>query len=124
MMKERVHKIPDILTTGYYLATKPTAFDEKMLRKKMKEENKPHFQKIAHLIGESTFTKAEDIAAAVKNYISANELSMGAILPILRIGLTGTMKGPDLFETIIFLGPKESQHRLLAILDHQPPTHA
>lgn len=120
MMKERVQKIPEILTTGYFLAAKPTAFDDKMFRKKMKEENKPHFQKIAHMIGDNTFTDAGEMAESIKNYISSNELGMGAILPILRIGLTGTMKGPDLFETIVFLGPEESKERLLSILDYQP----
>lgn len=117
MMKERVNKLPEILTTGYYLATKPIEFDEKTLTKKLKEENIPHLKSIADLIGKSTIESAEEMAELIKGYITDNSLGMGAIMPILRIGLTGTMKGPDLFETIIYLGPEESRDRILHVLD-------
>ncbi len=117
MMKERVSHLSEILTTGYYLATSPNEYDDVTLGKKLKEENKPHLTKIANLIGEAKISDAHSMAETVKGYITDNQLGMGAIMPILRIGLTGTMKGPDLFETIEFLGPNESKNRILSVLD-------
>jgi glutamyl-tRNA synthetase len=117
MMKERVGTIQEILTTGYYLTSRPVEFDEKTLSKKLKEENVPHFNQIATIISQEDHSEATTIGDKVKTYISTNELRMGEILPILRIALTGTMKGPDLFETIEFLGSKESEERILSLLD-------
>ena len=49
--------------------------------------------------------------------IEENQLGFGNILPLLRIGVTGTMKGPDIFETMILLGRKEVLDRLTAAFD-------
>ncbi len=117
MMKERVDKVENILIDGYYLYQKPTSFDEKMLRKKLKEDNIPFLKQIADLVLE--YSTAEEVSKSVKSFISENNLKMGEILPVLRIALTGTMKGPDLFETIEFLGGEESKSRIIEILSHK-----
>ena len=118
MMKERVESIEDILTTGYYLIEKPKEYDEKMLSKKWKVENLVHFNALSNLAaigdGDSSY-----FADNIKGYIADNELRMGEILPILRIALTGTMKGPDLFETFEFLGGKESAERINILVNKQ-----
>ena len=95
----------------------PTTYDEKMLRKKYKDVNGEHFKSLARLVGEIENGTAESYSNIIKGYIGEHELGFGAILPILRIGLTGTMKGPDLFETIAFLGGKESKARLLKVVN-------
>ena len=62
--------------------------------------------------------KKEAIEAVVKDYIKENQLSFGAILPILRIISTGTMQGPDLFATLELLGKEETLLRWDRGIEH------
>ncbi len=45
----------------------------------------------------------ENIENVIKTYIESNELSFGNIFPLLRVAVTGTTNGPDLFETMEIL---------------------
>jgi len=118
LMKERVELLPEFLSKGRFFFQAPTEYDDKTLRKKYKEENHQHFINIKQAIQELEDFSGEHIQATVKGYIQTNELSFGAILPILRIVVTGTMQGPDIFETISLLGRSESLSRITAGLTY------
>jgi glutamyl-tRNA synthetase len=108
LMKERVHLLPEIFTLGAFFFEEVKSYDLMSVLKKYKPENHSHFENMANLISSSGI-KVEE---AVKNYIHENELKMGEIFAILRIGISGTMQGPDLFKTIIVLGNQKSSQRL------------
>ena len=52
---------------------------------------------------------------AVKAFIQEKGMKPGDILPLLRIALVGTMKGPAVFETAEVLGREETVSRLKAL---------
>ncbi len=106
-MKERVQTYPEFLSNGYFYFERPGIDDEKTARKKWKVENEVHFDNIKKAISESEDFSSEKLQEIVKGYITNNELSFGAIFPILRIITSGTMKGPDLFEMMSLLGKEE-----------------
>ena len=56
--------------------------------------------------------------AIVKGYIQDNELGFGAILPVLRTFITGSMQGPDLMEMMALFGCAESAQRIRTGLAH------
>jgi len=112
LMKERVENLNEFKSKGYFFFAKPSDFDEKTARKKYKEENDVHFSKMSSSLNELEDFSTEKIQDVIKSHIGDNELSFGAILPILRIALTGTMKGPDIFATMELLGKEESLVRL------------
>ena len=112
LMKERVELIPEFLTKGRFFFEPPTEYDQKTIRKKYKAENHDHFLAIQERLNTATDFTGEALQAAVKSYITDNELSFGAILPILRIVMTGTMQGPDIFETIALLGKEKAVARM------------
>jgi len=117
LMKERVVTTKDFLSAGSFFFARPDSFDEKTIRKKFKPENETHFQNMINGIAElNEFNKVE-LEKVVKGYIEKNELSFGAILPILRIGVSGTMKGPDLFNTMELIGKEEIVDRLRSNLE-------
>ena len=117
LMKERVVTLKDFLSAGSFFFTKPDSFDEKTIRKKFKLENEDHFlNMIANIEALEDFTTAE-LEKSVKGYIEKNELGFGAILPILRIGVSGTMKGPDIFNTMELIGKGEVIERLRSNLE-------
>jgi glutamyl-tRNA synthetase len=112
LMKERVENLNDFKKNGYFFFDKPAEYDAKTIRKKYKEENDNHFSAIAKKLEELESYTTDNIQSAIKGYIGDNELSFGAILPILRVAMTGTMKGPDIFATMELLGKEESLVRL------------
>ncbi len=116
LMKERVEKIGDFIPDGKFFFTRPEAYDTKMVKKKYKEENASAFKSIAEIVR----SKPEDVQTAVKSFITDNEYKFGQILPILRISITGSMKGPDLFETIALIGHEECAERIELFLEAAP----
>jgi len=112
LMKERVHTYAGFAETGYYFFESPKIVDEKIARKKWKDENEVHFNNILNSINNLEDYSTENIQNLVKTYIGDNELSFGAILPILRITISGTMKGPDIFGMMALLGKTEVAQRL------------
>lgn len=112
LMKERVHTYDEFPKTGYYFFERPGVEDEKMARKKWKDENETHFEAIVAKLDALENYNTESVEAAVKDYIGEKELSFGAILPILRIAVSGTMKGPDIFGMMALLGKDEIKARL------------
>jgi glutamyl-tRNA synthetase len=115
MMKERVEKIADIATKGHYLFTKPMYVDTDAFQKKYKAENKNHILNMIEAIDPNGDRQSHE--EKIKAYITEHSLKMGDIMPILRIGLTGTMQGPDLFDTIALLGKEEVTSRIRTILN-------
>ena len=112
LMKERVVTLNEFLDAGSFFFAKPDSYDEKTVRKKFKLENETHFHNlIAGINGAQEYT-APNLENLVKSYIETNELGFGPILPILRVGVSGPMKGPDLFETMALLGKEEVVDRL------------
>jgi len=113
MMKERVEKTSEFIPNATYFFERPSSYDEKTVRKKFKEENIPHFQAIAEIIA----NHAAGLQDLIKGYITDNGLGFGQILPVLRVAITGSMQGPDLFEMMELLGSKESSERLNIFLE-------
>jgi glutamyl-tRNA synthetase len=113
MMKERVERTTEFISSGYYFFERPSSYDEKMIRKKFKADNIAAFRDICKIIAENP-TGLQD---KIKNYITDNGYGFGQILPILRIAITGSMQGPDLFEMMELLGQSESEERILLFLE-------
>ncbi|HRX28314.1 MAG TPA: glutamate--tRNA ligase [Saprospiraceae bacterium] len=109
MMKERVYFYTDILRDGQYLYEKPASYDTETLAKKWNPINEPFLVQIIEMVNDDG--NADELSHAVKNFIADKGLKMGEILPVLRITMTGTMKGPDLFETMTLLGKDECMAR-------------
>ena len=112
MMKERVNLLTDFWTAGYYFFESPKEYDQKIIRKKWKPERIALFENLlAEMVKIETFT-AENVKQLVETFIQSNDLGFGDVLPILRIGLSGTTKGPDVFAMISVLGKEEVQERM------------
>ncbi len=103
LMKPRIELLPEIMEAGKFFFTDDFDYLEKIVRKKWKEPNIVHIKEIKQKLALlEDFSKSE-IESVIKNHIESNELSFGNIFPLLRIAITGTTKGPDLFETMEIL---------------------
>lgn len=112
LMKERTILLSDFWDKGYYFFEDFTSFDEKNIRKKWKADKRGSFDELLAAVKNiSSFTEA-DIKAGIEAFMAEKELKYGDVLPILRIGLTGTLKGPSIFDMMELFGKEEVLRRL------------
>jgi len=118
MMKERVSIMPEFLEKGYYFFEPVREYAEKPIRKKWKPERRPILLELNRQLKALDNYEAEAIEKGVKDFMAANDLGFGDILPFLRIALSGTMKGPSVFDMMALMGKEEVENRLLKAFDH------
>jgi glutamyl-tRNA synthetase len=104
---------------GKYLFCQPSSYDEKLISKKWKETLRPFFEELS----ENIFPALESFtaSAAMQAFHSLSEkhgLKTGEVMPLLRVFLTGTASGVDLFPMIELLGKEEVTGRLQNALLH------
>ena len=112
LMKERVITYDEFYTTATYFFEPVGELEEKIIRKKWKPEQRPTFEELR---GRLTATERLDRCYfEVRNRAihGEHELGFGAVLPILRVAMSGTTKGPDAFEMMALLGKDTVIERL------------
>lgn len=116
LMKDRVTFLTDFVETGYYLFEPVRAYDEETLGKRWNANISAVFAELKGKVATFDLFKAHELEEMVKEFIQEKGLKPGDILPLLRIALVGTMKGPAVFETAEVLGREETVLRLDALL--------
>ncbi|NNF20848.1 MAG: glutamate--tRNA ligase [Saprospiraceae bacterium] len=115
LLQSRVHSYDDFFKEGEFFYKAPKSYDEKQVLKRYHPESDTNFNSILDLIDKNQ-DSSEQMANAVKQFLSDNELKMGVYLPLLRIMMCGSLKGPDLFEIIQLLGYDEVKTRMESAL--------
>jgi glutamyl-tRNA synthetase len=118
LMKERVLFFNEFLEKGYYFFEDVKTFDNDNIKKRWKPENRVKFEDLAKTIASLNFSDPLSMEHAVKEWINANGLKMGDVMPLLRIAFAGTMQGPAVFEMASLLGEKEVTKRLATAYDY------
>ncbi len=112
LFKERVTFYTDFWNVGYYFFEEVKEYDQKMLRKKWKPERVPLFQELNERLNALESFNSAQLEETIKGFITEKELKFGDVFPILRIGLSGTTKGPDLFGMMELMGKEMVVSRL------------
>lgn len=112
LMKERASFIPEVVENGIYLFKRPQAYDQKTIRKKWKEETPNRMRGLKEEFEKCEPFQAGEIETAFKEYITRENIGMGAVLPNLRLIITGEAMGPSMFEIMALLGKDESLERM------------
>jgi len=112
LVRERANFIKDLWDQAYYFFRAPTSYNEKLIRKKWKENTSELLQE---LVGEFEGTesfKSEDLRTIVEQFIEKKEIGMGQVMIALRLTLVGSGMGPDLFAIMELLGKEEVLSRI------------
>ncbi len=112
LLKERVHLLPEFYTQGHYFVEPVTEYEEKTVRKKWKPALLPKFQALADRLENTSPWQAASIKEAVVAFMQESELGFGAVLPIIRVAVSGTVQGPDAFGILEVVGKEQSVQRL------------
>lgn len=112
MVKERVNFVHELWEQASFFFVAPTSYDEKVLKKRWKEETPTQMSELATLlegVEEFTSAKTEEV---VKAWIAEKGYNMGAIMNCFRLSIVGEGKGPHMFDIIALIGKSESVQRL------------
>ncbi|WP_116108753.1 glutamate--tRNA ligase [Lewinella sp. IMCC34191] len=112
LLKERVHTLPEFFEQGVYFVARVGINDEKTARKKWKPEQRPAFEDLRTRLASVKDWQAPRIKEETVAFMEEKGLGFGAVLPILRLAVSGTVKGPDAFAILEAVGREETVARL------------
>lgn len=119
--KERAVFVKDIVEESKYFFIAPTSFDSALIAKRWKDDSNAILAELKEQLAQlSDEFAAADVEATIKNYVAEKGLSIGAVMPLVRILLTGSMAGPAVFDIAHILGKNETLSRItngMAIID-------
>lgn len=112
LMKERVTFLPDFTGQGAYLFEPVRDYDFETIQKKWNPAQQPVFESLVATVEQTDDFAAPALEERVKQFIQEKHLKPGDVLPLLRLALAGTMKGPAVFDMAALLGKTETLNRL------------
>lgn len=112
LIKERVNFVNEIVDEGIYFFKKPEKYDEKFLKKSIKENSVELLIKLKEIILNSTEFISSKLEQEVKNWLEENKISFGQIIPAFRLALVGEGKGPHIFDIAEIIGKEETIIRI------------
>lgn len=112
LMKERVTFLPDFIEQGYYLFERVREYDTETVQKKWTANTAVLFSDMMRFLEQIEPFEATNLEASVKQFVQEQGVKPGDVLPLLRIALAGTMKGPAVFDMAVALGREETLARL------------
>jgi glutamyl-tRNA synthetase len=110
LMKERATFQSELISEKYFFDSVED-YDEKTFRKKWKSDSLSLVNEFFGLLNNIENFSATSIESSFKKFIEEKEIGMGAILPNLRLILTGKGMGPSLFEIAALFGKEEVMKR-------------
>lgn len=113
LLSERAVFVEDMME-GTYLFKNPTEFDAKTLKKKWKDATEATMAEYSASLEALESFDANSIESHFKQFLADKELGMGALMPNVRLLLTGLGMGPSLFHIMEILGKAECVNRLKA----------
>jgi glutamyl-tRNA synthetase len=117
LLKERANFIHDLWDLSFYFFVKPSSYDEKIIKKRWKENIPIILKSILDKLNFINNFTPEEIETITKEHIQSNELNMSQVMNCLRLTIVGSASGPSLFDIMSLIGKEESLHRIQIGID-------
>ena len=102
---------------SHYFFKAPENFAEAALKKAWKEHSKDLMIQLISELEAADDTSVDTLQAAVKGWITKNEIGFGKIMMPLRVALVGALEGVDVFDIIYLIGKTETIKRIQSLID-------
>jgi glutamyl-tRNA synthetase len=112
LVKERATFISDLWPLSQYLFIAPKEYDDKVIKKRWKEDTPQLLEGIIDVISSLKIFDAATLDSEIKQHIETKELNMGQVLNGLRLTLVGSAQGPSVFEIMSLLTAEETVKRI------------
>lgn len=110
LMAERSTLITDLLTHRYFFE-RPDSYDEKLARKKWKENTTSLMTELMGMLADLEDFTEVGIDQLMQDFVAAKEIGFGQIGPVFRLVITGKGGGPSMSAMSEFLGKEETLER-------------
>ncbi len=112
LMRERATTVDEFVTGCPYLFADPVAFDEEAKKKSWKPGSASAVREVATALGDISQFQAGEIEMVVRSAAERLGVGTGKIIHPLRLAVSGTSKGPGLFEMMELLGKTTCLRRI------------
>lgn len=112
LIKERATLISDFWDQSYFFFEAPTTYDEKVVKKRWKENSKNQIAELAELLDGLSDFSSHNQEEVVKKWIEDKEYHLGNIMNAFRLAIVGESKGPHMFDITATIGKEETIKRL------------
>jgi len=112
LIKERANFVSDFWDQSFFFFEAPEEYDEKMMKKRWKENTSEILKTFLSKINETKEFTNKNLELIIKSVLQEKEIGMGQIMMPLRLVLVGSGKGPGVIEIIELLGREEVCNRI------------
>ena len=112
MVKEKVNFAKDIPNVANFFFEEPTSYDEKVVRKKWKNDVPGLISELGDSLAQVEDFNASSIQSAFEAFAASKEKSPGSIMQPMRLAVSGQAGGPPIFEMLELLGKETVVRRL------------
>lgn len=116
LMKERVSFVKELWDQSSFFFVAPTSYDEKVVKKRWKEDSPVQMAELADLLNTIADFSAHNQEEIVKSWIEAMGYHLGNIMSAFRLAIVGESKGPHMFDITAVIGKDETVSRLKAAI--------
>lgn len=112
LYKDRAVLLNDFFNMGKYIVVEPSDPDEEFKSKKWKKEWADSFISLANAFVEIKEWNHVNLEEKIKEFMIMHQLKMGEVLPSIRVMLSGTPMGPDVYQMLMAVGKEKSVERM------------
>ncbi len=117
LIKERATFINEFWDFSHFFFVAPEAYNEKALKKAMKEDTAEILQSVISIITATKEFTVQNLQSKLKGWITEKEIGFGKVMMPLRLALVGALQGPDVFEIMFLIGKNETIKRIDALIN-------
>lgn len=112
LVKERVSFVKELWDQASFFFVAPTAYDEKVVKKRWKEETPAQLTELISVLESISDFSAHSQEEIVKGWIESKGYHLGNIMNAFRLAVVGESKGPHMFDITACIGKDETIARL------------
>jgi glutamyl-tRNA synthetase len=112
LYKDRAVLVTDFFHMGKYIVLPPSSTDDEFKTKKWKREWADAFINLANDFKDLKEWNHDSLEAKIKEFMNLYQMKMGEVLPSIRVMLSGTPMGPDVYQMLMAVGKEKSIERI------------
>lgn len=112
MVRERVDFVSELWYQTDFFFKAPEMYDEAAVKKRWKNESPDQMEELREVLKNISPFTAGETEKTVKQWIQEKEYGMGVVMNALRLLIVGELRGPHLFDIIVFIGKNETLKRI------------
>ena len=118
LVKERAELVPELWALGKYFFEAPNGYDEKSLKKALKDDAKDLLRELIFVLEKANDESAITLKASVSEWIKSKGVGFGKVMMPLRVALVGSLQGVDVFDIVFCVGKEETIRRINALIQY------